>query len=103
MLQFENGKADKIFAGVEIYNYIIIFLEDIFETKFKFRTNTGFALRVFITFGHPADYDGGNHLHHLMGQFILFGGKSSDEEINLTVWRDTHQTHDSGYFWQGVR
>lgn len=44
---------------------------------------TGFALRVFITFGHLASYDEGTHLHHCMGQLTLFGGNLVMDKLIL--------------------
>lgn len=64
---FKNGRVDKIyiFVGLEIYICIMIFLEDIFEIKFKFLI---IVLRVFMIFGCLVfDYDGGIYFYYCVG------------------------------------
>ena len=39
----------------------------------------------------------------LHGTACFIWGKFGDEDINFIVWKNTHETHDIGYLWQGVR
>lgn len=41
------------YAYLQAKKHIMIFLEDIFEIKFKVLTNTGMALNILMTFNHP--------------------------------------------------